>query len=106
MSLAREDLERRTVLAGKFKAPWGAQNAAWVGVGTYLVIVALAGFVMPTVNEIGDFPADVLWDFRISSLITLTTLWATVTIALSVLINRLHGQHRAVQARREFAASL
>ncbi|CAN5667114.1 CbtA family protein [soil metagenome] len=95
-----------TVLAGKFTAPWGAQNAALVGVGTYLALVVLAGLVMPTVNEVGDFPADVLWDFRIASLITLTTLWATVTIALSALINRLHGQHRAVQARRQFAASL
>jgi len=62
--------------------------------------------LMPTVNEVGDFPADVLWDFRLASVTTLTVLWATVTIALTVLIGRLHSRHRAVQARREFAASL
>jgi hypothetical protein len=64
------------------------------------------GALMPTVDEIGDFPGDVLWDFRLSSLATLTVLWATVTIALTALIRRLHGEHVRVQARRDFAASL
>ncbi|CAN5297967.1 CbtA family protein [soil metagenome] len=94
------------LLAGKLSTFIGVHNATLVGAGSYLVTVVLAALLMPTVNEVGDFPADVLWDFRIASLLTLTTLWATVTIALSVLISRLHGQHKAVQARREFAASL
>ena len=68
--------------------------------------MVLVGAVMPAVDEIGDFPGDVLWDFRLASLTTLTVLWATVTIALTTLIRRLHTEHVKVQARRAFAASL
>ena len=46
------------------------------GVGGYLVVVVVAGQLMPTVNEVGDFPADTLWYFRRASLFTLATLWA------------------------------
>jgi len=95
-----------TVLATKFLDSRGIQGAVLIGSGTYLAVVVLVGAVMPAVDEIGDFPGDVLWDFRLASLTTLTVLWATVTIALSSLIRRLHTEHVKVQARRAFAASL
>ena len=40
--------------------------------------VVLVGILMPTVNEVGTFPGDVLWDFRRASIITLTTMWVRV----------------------------
>ncbi len=95
-----------TVLATKFLDSRGIQGAVLIGSGTYLAVVVLVGAVMPAVDEIGDFPGDVLWDFRLASLTTLTVLWATVTIALTILIRRLHTEHVKVQARRAFAASL
>lgn len=95
-----------TVLAAKLLDSRGIQTATLTGVGTYLAVVVLAGALMPTINEIGDFPGDVLWSFRLASLITLAALWATVTVALTAMVGRLHVQHRTVQARREFAASL
>jgi hypothetical protein len=61
---------------------------------------------MPTVNEVGDFPADVLWYFRRASLLTLGTLWAAIGIGLTGLIGRLHRREAAVAQRRELAASL
>ncbi len=54
----------------------------------YVLVVAVAAAVMPAVNELGDFPADVLWQFRVSSLLTLATLWAGIGVVLTALLRR------------------
>jgi hypothetical protein len=61
---------------------------------------------MPTVNEIGDFPADTLWYFRESSLMTLAATWATIGAVLTGLVGRLHRQQSQEVSRRELAAAL
>lgn len=95
-----------TVLAVRLLDSRGVQGAVLTGVGSYLVIVVIAAALMPTIDEIGDFPGDVLWNFRLASILTLTALWATIGIALSASIRRLHAEHITEQARRAFAASL
>jgi hypothetical protein len=84
----------------------GTYTAVLVSAAVYLAVVILAGELMPTVNEIGDFPADTLWYFRRGSLMTLATLWGAIGIALTGLIGRLYVQESATQARRNLAASL
>ena len=84
----------------------GAYTAVLVSAAVYLAVVILAGELMPTVNEIGDFPGDTLWYFRRGSLMTLTTLWGVIGIALTGLIGKLYAQESATQARRDLAASL
>ena len=42
----------------------GTYRAVVVSAGAYLVVVIVAALLLPTVNEIGDFPADTLWYFR------------------------------------------
>jgi high-affinity Fe2+/Pb2+ permease len=95
-----------TALAAKLVASRGVQCAVLVGSSAYFVAVALAAVVMPTFDEVGEFPGNALWDFRLASLITLTALWATVGIALTAMVGRLDDQRKTVQARRYFAASL
>ena len=65
----------------------------------FLSIVGLAAYMLPSVNEVGDFPADTLWYFRRASILTTAALWATLGIVLTGLIRR-------PQARRDLAASL
>jgi predicted cobalt transporter CbtA len=84
----------------------GAYAAVVTGVGVYLVTVVVAGLLMPTVNEVGDFPADTLWFFRRASLLTLATTWAVIGVALTGLLGRLHDQSLTARVRRDFAASL
>lgn len=84
----------------------GTYTAVLASAGAYLTVVILAGELMPTVNEIGDFPADTLWYFRRGSLMTLATLWGVIGIALTGLIGKLYVQESATQARRDLAASL
>lgn len=77
------------VVVAKQTAPriggyWAVVSSA-VG---YVVVVALAAALLPAVNELGDFPADVLWEFRVSSLLTLAALWGSLGIALTTLLAR------------------
>ncbi|MBC7630628.1 CbtA family protein [Aeromicrobium sp.] len=93
--LARRLLERlgtyRTILAAG---------------GTYLVVVIVAGLLLPTVNEVGDFPGDTLWYFRRASLLTLATMWGAVGIILTGLVGQLYERESAAAARKDLAASL
>ncbi|MDP9443010.1 MAG: CbtA family protein [Actinomycetota bacterium] len=95
-----------TVLATRFASQIGTYGAVVGGAAVYLVVMVIAGQIFPTVNEVGDFPADTLWFFRRASLITLATMWAVIGVVLTGLLIRLQGQVTAVQERRELAASL
>lgn len=76
---------RRTVRPGL-----GGFDAGLVGVAAFIVIVALAELILPTVHETPPgFPADVLWRFRLASLGTNATIWATIGLGFGVLAKRL-----------------
>lgn len=95
-----------TVLATRLAPKLGWYAAVVSGIGLYLAVVVIAAVAFPTVNEIGDFPADTLWYFRVSSLLTIATLWGTIGVVLTGLLGRLEAKEIAVQQRREFAAAL
>ena len=58
-------------------------------IATFVVIVGLGYILMPGINEVGDdFPASLLWEFRISSLAVQTTLWLVLGIAFAFLTER------------------
>lgn len=84
----------------------GVYQSVLIGVGAYLAVVVIAGQLMPTVNELGDFPADTLWYFRRASLITVATLWASIGIILTGLIGTLYDRDVLANTRRELADSL
>ncbi|KRF13891.1 hypothetical protein ASG90_13805 [Nocardioides sp. Soil797] len=95
-----------TLLARRMHTQVSAYASVVIGAGAYLLIVVLAAIVMPTVNELGDFPADTLWYFRLSSLFTLATMWGVIGVILTGLVGRLDTAETAVAQRRELAASL
>ena len=58
-------------------------------IATFVVIVGLGYILMPGINEVGDdFPASLLWEFRISSMAVQTTLWLVLGIAFAFLTER------------------
>ncbi|MCW2845870.1 MAG: hypothetical protein JWN22_3786 [Nocardioides sp.] len=95
-----------TVVAARAWPRIGGWGAVVLGTGTYVVVVAVLGALMPSVNEVGDFPAATLWAFRRGSLFTLAALWATIGIVLSGLVGRLEQREAATNRRRTLAASL
>ncbi|GAB3763935.1 putative cobalt transporter CbtA [Nocardioides ginsengisegetis] len=93
-------------LGNLLHATRGAYVAVLAGTVTYLALMVATGLVMPSVNEVGDFPADTLWYFRRASLVTNAALWAVLGVALTGLVGGLHRRESATVARRELAASL
>ena len=72
----------------------------------YLAVVGVTAALLPTVDELGSFPADTLWSFRRSSLLTLATLWGVLGVVLTGLVGRLYDRVSADAERRALAASL
>jgi predicted cobalt transporter CbtA len=67
----------------------GDWNATLVAAAFYIVVVVIAGLLMPTVNEVPDhFPAVVLWKFRIASLGAQFIMWATLGLLFGALTQR------------------
>ena len=75
----------RRLLIGRF----GDWNASFIVAAYYIVIVAIAAFLLPAVNEVPvEFPAVVLWKFRVASIGAQFILWATLGLVFGVLTER------------------
>lgn len=58
-------------------------------VGAFLAVVAVGYLALPSVNEVGaDFPATLLWDFRVASFATTATLWLALGLVFAYLTER------------------
>ncbi len=85
---------------------WSGVPSVLAGAATYVVVVTIAAVAFPKIDELGDFPASILWDFRVASLLTLLAMWVVIGAALTALVDRSWRTASAVEARRELAASL
>ena len=94
------------LLARRLLGSLGAYRTVLVAGGSYLLVVIVAAVLLPTVNELGAFPADTLWYFRLASLLTLATMWAAIGVVLTGLVGRLYERESLAAARRDLAASL
>ena len=94
------------MIASRLLGRIGTYRTLLATVGGFLLVVVVTSLAMPTVNELGDFPDDTLWSFRLASLLTNATLWAGIGVVLVGLVGRLHEQETAKTVRRDLAASL
>lgn len=63
----------------------------------FLVVVGVGYLVLPDVDEVGsDFPASLLWEFRISSLTVQATLWLALGLGFAFLTERAARTRSAV----------
>jgi uncharacterized membrane protein YagU involved in acid resistance len=68
----------------------GGWNGAIVGGMAYLIVTAVAMFILPPVNEVpADFSATTLWNFRLASLGIQAVLWTTLGLIFGALAERL-----------------
>ncbi len=76
-------------LGRRLVARLGTLNAGLVAVAAYIVVIAVAQLFLPPINEVPkDFPATVLWDFRVASLGMQAFLWATIGLGFGALAKR------------------
>ena len=77
-------------------ARWGACNAALIAGAPYLIVVIAVALALPAINEVpGQFPAVVLWRFRIASFGAQLVMWTTIGLAFGT------AAERAMASRRE-----
>jgi hypothetical protein len=77
------------IIARPLAARYGGWNAALLGAAAFIGIVVVAEIVLPDINEVPDqFPAVVLWRFRIISLGIQLILWTTFGLLFGVLAER------------------
>jgi hypothetical protein len=74
---------------------FGAWSATLIAAASYVVAVSIVMLVLPAIDETpDDFPADVLYDFRLYSLGTQFVLWAIIAVVFGSMAHRLLGQPR------------
>lgn len=71
-------------------------DATLLAVVVYCAAIGLGQFLLPTINEVpADFPAVLLWNFRIASIGTQFVLWTTIALAFGLWAERVLIRHRA-----------
>jgi predicted cobalt transporter CbtA len=95
-----------SMLRGALAEKLGRWSAGLVSVFVFLAAVVAAALVLPPVNEIPDnFPADLLWRFRLASFGAQAVLWSVLGLAFGALAQSLQGidfaelQRKARRAR-------
>lgn len=81
------------VVGRRLAARWGVWYASLSAVVGYLLVTLTAIALLPSYSEVpADFPATVLYEFRVASLVTQLALWATLGVTLGELLYRLQSR--------------
>jgi hypothetical protein len=68
---------------------YGDWNASLMAATFYIVLVIIAGLVLPAINEVPEgFPAVVLWKFRMASLGAQVIMWTTLAFVFGAAAQR------------------
>jgi predicted cobalt transporter CbtA len=68
---------------------YGGWNAGLTAAAAYIVVIAVAQLLLPPINEVpAEFPAVVLWNFRIASVAMQVIMWMTLGLVFGALTQR------------------
>jgi hypothetical protein len=77
------------VLARGLTPRYGNSNAAFLSAAVFIGIIVIAQLLLPDINEVPDqFPAVVLWRFRVVSLGIQVILWSTFGLLFGAVAER------------------
>jgi hypothetical protein len=97
MALSIAAMVGAAVLRKRLAPKHGVWSAALFATAFYVVVVAIVAALMPPINEVpADFPAVVLWHFRIDSFAMQVIMWATLGLVFGAVTER------AAQARNGY----
>ena len=78
------------IVARKLAVTWGPWYASLAAIAGYLALTLTAVALLPTYDEVpADFPATVLYEFRLGSFATQLTLWSVLGVSLAESVHRL-----------------
>jgi predicted cobalt transporter CbtA len=77
------------MLRNRLAQRFGGWNAALIASAAYFIVVTGVALALPEVSEVPDeFPAAVLWQFRIASAGAQLIMWTTIGLAFGALTER------------------
>jgi predicted cobalt transporter CbtA len=77
------------MLRTRLLARYDGWNASLIAIAAYLLVVVAAALALPSVNEVPEeFPAVVLWQFRVASMGAQLIMWATIGVVFGTLTER------------------
>jgi predicted cobalt transporter CbtA len=77
------------MLRNRLVQRYGGWNAALIAAAAYFIVVIGVALALPDVSEVPDeFPAVVLWQFRIASAGAQLIMWTTIGLAFGALTER------------------
>jgi predicted cobalt transporter CbtA len=86
-------------LGRNLAARFGGWSATLIAAGSYVVAIAVVMLILPSIHETpGDFPADVLYDFRLYSLGTQLVMWAAIGLVFAPMVARVLGETRRAES--------
>jgi predicted cobalt transporter CbtA len=86
-------------LGRNLAARYGGWSATLIAAGSYVVAIAVVMLILPSIHETpGDFPADVLYDFRLYSLGTQLVMWAAIGLVFAPMVARVLGETRRAES--------
>jgi predicted cobalt transporter CbtA len=75
------------LLARRLATSMDSWNAVLLAVAGFLLVVGIVAWLLPVIDEVpADFPADLLWRFRMASLAVQATLWLLIGLVLATMI--------------------
>ena len=84
------------MLRNRLTPRFGVWNSALIPAAAYIVVMTGVAFALPNVNEVPeDFPATVLWQFRIASLGGQLIMWTTLGLLFGVFAEHQFAQQRS-----------
>ena len=82
-------LTAAVALARRLWAQYGAWNAMIIAGLAFIVVIAIAQYALPTINEVPEnFSADLLWRFRTAALGIQVVLWTTIGLVFGAVVER------------------
>lgn len=76
-------------LARRLAETRGWWSATLISAGAYIVVMAVVGALLPAIRETpADFPAVVLYDFRLASMGIQVVFWTAMALILATLVDR------------------
>jgi predicted cobalt transporter CbtA len=79
-----------TMIGRRLVVRYGSWNAVLLGAASFVVIIATAQLLLPDIDEVPtQFPAVVLWRFRVASLGIELILWTTLGLLFGAVADRL-----------------
>ena len=87
------------IIAGKLRIVFARVmrgfDAALLSVGSYVALLIIGQALLPAIDEVpADFPATLLWNFRVASMGTQLILWTVIGVAFGWMAERILARQR------------